>query len=123
MAEEDPIKKLEAYHSDVRARTSRLRKKGVDTRMAELRLMNVKSKIDYARASMDKRDMEKVMEILNKVEGELEEASSRFEGEKQKSTLTVLSDEEIEKLPPEEIIKEEPGKKKKLLDHLKGLGF
>lgn len=75
METEDLIGNLKSNLNKIKVELSAARKKGINAGIAELMLMNIPSKIQMAEITMDKKDINKVMELLNSAKKELDEAS------------------------------------------------
>ena len=68
---ERQIEFLKNYFEGLKKLISDSRKKGLDTRIAELRMMNIPLKIRYLEVSKDPKDVIKLKILLAKVEREI----------------------------------------------------
>lgn len=65
---------LAARLADLRKRASELGKAGADILMVRLKLMPLSAEMDYARASQEKKDYERIGRLLNDIGAELDDA-------------------------------------------------
>lgn len=85
---------IESIKSELRSinlKLSNLRKAGLDTRIAELKAMNLAPKIQYAEISQAYKDVEKINKQLDEVKGELNEIENSGAGEGASDLLHVKS--------------------------------
>lgn len=68
---EKQVEFLKKYFEGLKKAASEARKKGLDTRLAELRMMNIPHKIKYLETSKSKEDIKKLKVLLAKVEREI----------------------------------------------------
>ncbi|MFH1398753.1 MAG: hypothetical protein ABIG95_01420 [Candidatus Woesearchaeota archaeon] len=71
MEVEKQIEFLKRYLEGLQKTVSEARKMGLDTKMAELRLIGLENKIKYAEVSLDAQDIRKVKILLARVEQEI----------------------------------------------------
>lgn len=104
-AEEDPpeLKALVGRLEALKQRGSAIRKTGGDTFMADLRTIPINAEIQYARASRESRDYQKVGRLLRDVQKELDEAEKLLEEQEAKR----LEDEKKREAEPEKEEKRE----------------
>ncbi|MBW2970732.1 hypothetical protein KY320_01075 [Candidatus Woesearchaeota archaeon] len=62
---------LERYYAGLQKAVVEARKQGLDTKLAELRMMVIPHKIKYVRVSEDKKDLENLKVMLHKLEKEI----------------------------------------------------
>ena len=62
---------LKNYFEGLKKAVSEARKKGLDTRIAELRMMNIPHKIKYLEVSRSKGDVKKLKVLLARLEQEI----------------------------------------------------
>ena len=114
---EEIINFLGSSHGELKDRISGLRKKGEDVTDLELRLMVIPLKINVFKASFYRKDFDKVVKLLDKIEKETKEYEDKV-AEKQKIKESQAKKQEPEKkqevkkeikLKPE--VKKEPVKK------------
>ena len=86
---EDKIKKIEDEYKKLHDELSNLRKEGADMKIAELSLMNIPSKIDYARISKKEEDFTNVMSLLKNIEVEMNEARNELDNSKENEILDI----------------------------------
>lgn len=70
---EDTLDHIEGELGEMRQRLTNCRKKGLDASVCTLKIMRIPSKIGYARATQDKKDMDIVVELFNDTKKELVE--------------------------------------------------
>ena len=59
--------------NDLKIRLSQLRKKGINAKIAELRIMQIPAKIKMAEITKENKDAQKIMVLLNAAKQEIEE--------------------------------------------------
>lgn len=67
------IENLKLQLSDIKQKTSQCRKKGLDTKIAELKIMLIPSKIKMAEITRDYKEVQKINNMLNDAKAELED--------------------------------------------------
>ncbi len=70
----DAIESLRSELREIRKQVSALRKKGEDTRIADMLLILAPSRIMLADATNEKKDIERVKSLFNKIRNSLPEA-------------------------------------------------
>ena len=70
------IEFLKDYYEGLKKTIAERRKQGMDTKMAELRMMNIPQKIKYVEVSEDKKDIRKLKVLLSKLEKEIPKSES-----------------------------------------------
>ena len=70
----DAIESLRSELREIREQVSALRKKGEDTRIADMLLILAPSRIMLADATNEKKDIERVKSLFNKIRNSLPEA-------------------------------------------------
>jgi len=80
MAEELFVKteRLKADVEELKKALSALRKKGVDTKIADIRVMAVRPKILYAEVTKEDADLEKAVVFMQRAREEVEELKNNF---------------------------------------------
>lgn len=73
-SEDKRVLELQNRLNFVKSRISDLRKQGYDTKIAELKMMNIPSKIQYFMTTLNKSDYKKAIKRINLVQTELESA-------------------------------------------------
>ena len=68
---EKQIDFLKRYFDGLKKAVSEARKKGLDTRIAELRMMNIPYKIRIVEVTKDKKDINRLKILLSKAEHEI----------------------------------------------------
>ena len=67
------IEKLKEQFSEIKQKISQCRKRGFDTKIAELKAMAIPSKIKMAEATKDSKDIQKINEMLNYAKVEIDD--------------------------------------------------
>jgi hypothetical protein len=66
------IESLREALDDLKRELTEVRKEGKDTKIAELFIMTIPSKLQYAEVSYDRKDIDNVRKLLEKAKEELE---------------------------------------------------
>ena len=66
------IENLKGQLNEARQKISQSRKKGLDTKIAEIKLMAIPSKIKMVEITKDFKDVQKIIEMLNNVKIEID---------------------------------------------------
>ena len=67
------IENLKEKLNEIKQKMSQCRKKGLDTKIAELKAMAIPSKIRMAEATKDSKDIQKINEMLNYAKVEIDD--------------------------------------------------
>jgi predicted nucleic acid-binding Zn-ribbon protein len=73
---ENMFESLKNEYRELKAEVSEFRKKGFDTTIVNLKLMNIPSKIQLAESTREYRDIEKVKMMLNNIKSEISDIKS-----------------------------------------------
>lgn len=96
---DEGLDKLKEELNNVKFKLSELRRTGNDTKIAELKLMNIPAKIMVAEATRDMKDVTRVNEYFEEVNEELSEIkASQVIKEDENKQKKVQDNEEIKKI-------------------------
>lgn len=121
------IENLKIQLNEIRQKISQCRKKGLDTKIAELKMMLIPSKINMAEITRDYKEVQKINNMLNNAKAELENIekeglnSGNEASEDNQLKETYILIEKIEGLLNENKIKEAKDNYLKCIDFYKNL--
>ena len=88
------IEDLKAQLNEIKQRISQFRKKGLDTKIVQLKIMSIPSKIKMVEATKDYKDVKKITNMINDAKAEvrsLEKESLNIENEIEDNQLKNIS--------------------------------
>ena len=121
------IENLKMQLNEIKQKISQCRKKGLDTKIAELKIMAIPSKIKMAEITRDYKEAQKINNMLNNAKAELEDIekdglnSGDETSEYNQLKRTYILIEKIEGLLNENKIKEAKDNYLKCIDFYKNL--
>ena len=72
------IENLKEQLNEIKQKISQCRKKGLDTKIAELKIMDIPSKINMVEITKDFKDIQKINEMLNNVRIEIDSTQKDY---------------------------------------------
>ncbi len=66
------IESLKEQLNDIKQKISQCRKKGLDTKIAEIKIINIPSKIKMLETTKNYKDIQKISKLLNSAKAEIE---------------------------------------------------